>query len=87
MAPQIIKTGDVFTPAGYYYYGLEAPHELAHWPLFFQWLVGSAVACALIMAITRLLLPRQQPRQQVIQGAGLRLRVGRVGGERAASVQ
>jgi len=61
MAPQLIKTGGVFTPAGYYYYGVEAPHELAHWPLFFQWLAGSVVACALIMAITRLLLPRLAP--------------------------
>ena len=61
MGPELIKTGDVFTPAGYYYYGMEAPHELAHWSLFFQWMAVSVVACALIMGTTRLLLPRLAP--------------------------
>ena len=49
------------TPAGYFYYGTEQPGQLAHWDAFFAWLLGSAVACALIMACSRLLLPRLVP--------------------------
>ena len=49
------------TPAGYFYYGTEQPGQLAHWDAFLAWLLGSAVACALIMACSRLLLPRLVP--------------------------
>ena len=50
------------TLGGYAFFGVERPGELEHWSEFGAWLLGSAVACALIMAAARGLLPRVAPK-------------------------